>query len=71
MTEAITIDWEGKVGVASGGKDNKEEGFAAASGGGGAVDDASNVHEVFGRRPDRESEDRRGKLALRASYFSV
>ena len=33
----------------------KGRGSAAAAGGSeGAVDDASNVHELFGRRPDRE-----------------
>lgn len=37
------------------GEDNKQGGeTTAVDSGKGAVDDASNVHELFGRRPDKE-----------------
>ena len=51
------IDWERKVVEISGGEEYKvEEGAAVVDGGEGAVDDASNVHKLFGRRPGKERE---------------
>lgn len=34
------------------------EGAVVVDGGEGAVDDASNVQELFGRRPDKKRDDR-------------
>lgn len=57
VTEAITIVWEREGrGLLVGEKTIKEGGGGAAAAGEskGAVYDASNVHELFGRRTDEE-----------------
>ena len=46
---------KGRSWLISRGEDNKRgDRTTAVDGGEGAVDDASNVHELFGRRPDKK-----------------